>query len=50
VTPRQQLIAAVTAVICIPLAFALVGGGQGTGLIIGVVLVVGGLSLGLLGR
>src|SRR5436305_1580532 len=40
---------AIAAVIALPIFFALAGGGHGTGLILGIVLVVAGVGSGLLG-
>lgn len=50
VTDRQRFIAIIAAIITLPILFATIGGGRSTGLTIGVVLVVVGLTIGLLNR
>jgi hypothetical protein len=45
--PRK--LAAVAAIIAVPVIFAAAGGSRSAGLLIGVVLVVGGVTAGLLG-
>jgi hypothetical protein len=47
--PNRALLAAITAIICLPLIFSFVGGGGHAGVAIGVVLVLVGIGWGLLG-
>ena len=44
------LLAAIAAVICIPVLFASLGGSQEAGLVIGIALVVGGVVYGIVSR
>jgi hypothetical protein len=46
---NRSLMAAIAAIICVPLIFAFAGGGRHTGLVIGVVLVLVGIAWGVFG-
>jgi hypothetical protein len=47
---RRAFVLTIAAIITLPILFALAGGSRGTGIAIGVVLVVAGMVSGLLGR